>query len=253
MGVFIVFILVLIAFLYFGGFLEIKNASKIKGIQGELKVAKTLWRLDESKYRVLNNIYLAANGGITQIDHVIVSIYGIFVIETKNYKGWIHGSQNSEQWALTYYREKIKFRNPIKQNNGHIFMIKKVLSRFKNIRYHSIIVFVGEAELKNTHTTTPVLSINQLLPTILENQRQNLTFEQVDKIQKIIIECNIKDRDRERRLVRSVKKHVALKRKKIEILVCPNCGGDLVERKGQYGKFYGCSNFPKCKFSKSLN
>lgn len=34
------------------------------------------------------------------------------------------------------------------------------------------------------------------------------------------------------------------------IEVCPRCGGSLVERSGKYGKFFGCSNYPKCRFIK---
>ena len=30
--------------------------------------------------------------------------------------------------------------------------------------------------------------------------------------------------------------------------VCPECGGDLVQRKGRYGTFVGCANYPKCKY-----
>jgi DNA topoisomerase I len=32
---------------------------------------------------------------------------------------------------------------------------------------------------------------------------------------------------------------------------CPRCGGNLVEREGKFGKFLGCRNYPKCKFTKS--
>jgi len=34
--------------------------------------------------------------------------------------------------------------------------------------------------------------------------------------------------------------------------VCPKCGGNLVERIGKYGKFYGCSNYPKCQYTKNI-
>ncbi len=34
--------------------------------------------------------------------------------------------------------------------------------------------------------------------------------------------------------------------------VCPKCGGTLQLRNGKFGKFYGCSNFPKCRYTKKL-
>ncbi|WP_265088790.1 nuclease-related domain-containing protein [Psychrobacter immobilis] len=70
--------------------------STFKGILGETVINIATWlKLEKENYHRLNNITLPlANGGSTQIDHVIVSVYGIFVIETKNYKGWI------QRWIL---------------------------------------------------------------------------------------------------------------------------------------------------------
>lgn len=41
--------------------------------------------------------------------------------------------------------------------------------------------------------------------------------------------------------------------KNITIIRCPKCGGELIKRKGRYGEFYGCSNFPKCRYAKSIS
>ena len=49
----------------------------------------------------------------------------------------------------------------------------------------------------------------------------------------------------------SNKEHIEnIKKTQVEIKqgICPRCGGKLVERNGQYGTFYGCSNYPRCKF-----
>lgn len=89
---------------------------KIKGLIGEWRVRKQLERLPAEDYKILNDITIKAKKATSQIDHLIISPYGIFVIETKNYRGWIHGSENSEYWFQTIYRTKAKFRNPIKQN-----------------------------------------------------------------------------------------------------------------------------------------
>lgn len=61
---------------------------------------------------MLNDIMLPTEKGTSQIDHVIISSYRVFVIETKNYSGWIHGSENSEDWMQTIYsqmKEKQKY------------------------------------------------------------------------------------------------------------------------------------------------
>ena len=34
---------------------------------------------------------------------------------------------------------------------------------------------------------------------------------------------------------------------------CPKCGSNLKIKLGKYGKFYGCSNYPKCTFTQKFN
>jgi hypothetical protein len=61
---------------------------KIKGVIGEKITAVILKFLNKSEYKVVNNLVLMLGDQTTQIDHVVISEFGIFVIETKNYKGW---------------------------------------------------------------------------------------------------------------------------------------------------------------------
>ncbi|MDU2025000.1 MAG: nuclease-related domain-containing protein, partial [Finegoldia magna] len=64
---------------------------RIKGYMGEAVVKIKLSSLDKEKYSVINNLVLENRGGntySTQIDHLVISTYGIFSIETKNYKGF---------------------------------------------------------------------------------------------------------------------------------------------------------------------
>lgn len=49
----------------------------------------------------------------TQVDHVIVANYGIFVIETKNYKGWIIGDGFDDNCKQAINKRKEKLHNPI--------------------------------------------------------------------------------------------------------------------------------------------
>lgn len=124
--------------------------SSFKGILGETVINVAMWlKLDKETYHRLNNITLPlTNGGSTQIDHVIVSIYGIFVIETKNYKGWIYGSECQRQWTQAFANgRKYKFQNPLRQNYLHIKTLADLLEL--DMRYfHSMIAFIGECELK---------------------------------------------------------------------------------------------------------
>lgn len=90
-----------------------------KGRIGEHRVAHILSKLPKDRYQVINNLLLrTSSDSTTQIDHVVISQYGIFVIETKFYKGWIYGGENSEYWTQNIYGHKYSLRNPIHQNQG---------------------------------------------------------------------------------------------------------------------------------------
>ena len=191
---------------------------------------------------------IKASKGSSQIDHIVVSIYGIFVIETKNYKGWIHGNEQSEYWTQSIYKKKTKFRNPIKQNWAHIYALKRALSSFEHVKYHSIVVFAGSAKLKNVRSQVPVVYDYQLLQTIMENRGiPTLSIAQVNTIAEKIRTLLIQEKEAH---IHQVQNICALKSRD-KSSVCPRCGGNLVVRDGCYGRFYGCSNYPKCTYTQN--
>ncbi|WP_198166077.1 nuclease-related domain-containing protein [Sporosarcina ureae] len=101
--------------------------SKWRGAVGERTVRKRLEKLGE-EYRAYHDHYVEdAQYGFTQIDHVVNSKYGLHVIETKHYKGWIFGSENQKYWTQIIFKNKQKFYNPIRQNYGHIKALKSRL------------------------------------------------------------------------------------------------------------------------------
>ena len=136
-----------------------------KGAIGERKVNKILNNLSE-EYITITDLLLKTEKGTTQIDHVVVSYKGIFVIETKNYEGWIFGSDNQKYWTQVLYKNKYKFYNPVWQNKGHINAIKKILNRY-DIPIYSIIVFNDRCRLKKITSETPVIYMSNLKNYIL--------------------------------------------------------------------------------------
>jgi hypothetical protein len=220
---------------------------KIKGYFGEKSVAFFLSSLDESKYKVINNIMLQVESKTTQIYHVIVSNYGIFVIETKNYKGWITGNEFDDYWKQTIYKRKERLYNPIKQNYGHIQALKELLSEFNDINYISIVAFTTKADIKVTSKTDVVYTIN-LAKTIKKYDNKTIADSVKDKIYSRLISLNIDSKDNRKAHVEAIHKSVLEKSKKVNNAICPKCGGEIVSRNGKYGQFRGCSNFPKCRF-----
>ena len=92
---------------------------------------------------------LPTEDGTTQIDHIIVSKYGIFVVETKNMNGWIFGSERQKMWTQQIYRHKTKFQNPLHQNYKHVKTLENALD-IEPEKIVSVIVFVGEATFKTS-------------------------------------------------------------------------------------------------------
>jgi hypothetical protein len=151
----------------------------------------------------------------------------------------------------TIYGQKTRFYNPIRQNQWHINALKKVLSDYQDVTiYHSIVVFTGSAELKNVYTTTPVVYGGELVDTILNQSKTYcLSVEQVKSIANRLNEINILDKEAKRTHVNQTRFRIYEQNRNEKSLICPRCGSSLVVRNGQYGTFYGCPNYPKCRYT----
>lgn len=219
-----------------------------KGKVGEKRVASILERLPEDDYKVINDLLLSSNGYSTQIDHIVVSVYGIFVIETKFYQGWIYGGENSEYWTQNIYGNKYRLRNPIHQNQGHIRALKFLLNEYRNIPYISIVAFSRQASL-GVDAHTPVIYWDEIPRIINQFENKVLTQSQVRNISDFLLAHNVEDKAAKKQHVANVR-HNELKRDiAVSNGICPRCGGTLTLRQGKYGKFYGCSNYPRCNYT----
>ncbi|NTZ96895.1 NERD domain-containing protein [Pseudomonas koreensis] len=119
-----------------------------KGHTGELRLRLfARWHLDKQTYRRMHNVTLNTIDGTTQIDHVFISPYGIFVVETKNISGWIFGSEKQSQWTQRLYQKTFKFQNPLRQNYKHLKALEVALGVVTEY-LHSVIVFVGASSFK---------------------------------------------------------------------------------------------------------
>lgn len=215
---------------------------KIKGYIGERRVSETLKRLNNRKYIVLHNIELKIKGSTSQIDHIIVSDYGIFVIETKNYKGWILGYEKDKYWTQAIYKYRHKFYNPVLQNQGHIYALKHVLKNYPFLRYFSIITFTKRATLK-TKTYTDVVYTHKLVKTIKKYDSAYINERTKNEIVAVILNARTNNRSQEKKIIdnSNISKNDS----------CPKCGVNLIKRNGKYGFFWGCGNYPDCKYTRN--
>jgi len=234
------------------------------GTEGELCVSNILSQLPD-EYITLNNVILKTPRGTTQIDHIVVSKHGVFVIETKNYRGNIYGNDDQKEWKQlivtpvtfdnnwwkTYtYVTKNYFYNPVKQSLGHMYAVKDELKDFPHLPIVPIVVFAGEANIRYVHSKHHVILGDDLVNTITQYQSLFLSDNGLSKVLSIL-------REKDQSEIITTKEHVDNIRKahfesldKVREGICPWCGGELVLRSGPYESFYGCSNYPKCKFIK---
>ncbi|MCL7943637.1 nuclease-related domain-containing protein [Marinobacter sp. ATCH36] len=121
-----------------------------KGKAGEFLVNVSARRLlEKSRYHLINNVTLPTEDGTTQIDHVLISEFGVFVVETKNMKGWIFGSPHQRFWTQKIFRSNHKFQNPLHQNYKHVKTLQALLG-FGDHQMHSVVVFVGDSTFKTS-------------------------------------------------------------------------------------------------------
>lgn len=258
------FILILfcIAFVGFIVFNVWYNSQEQKGKRGEMRIHEILLQMPED-YHVIDDVVLKTNKGTTQIDHIVVSKYGIFVIETKNYRGEIYGDDNRQQWTqiivtdVTYrkkwyktytYVSKSHFYNPVKQSIGHLYEIKKILSEWPCLKIIPIVVFAGTANLSNVKSNKHVIYDNNLIATIQNYRTVYLSDSDVQSVLNRILEKNRRNIIDNTTHVRNVYAAKNNYNRKLASGICPKCGGKLVLRSGKFGNFYGCSNYPNCNF-----
>ncbi|MEZ0223939.1 MAG: NERD domain-containing protein [Alphaproteobacteria bacterium] len=222
----------------------------LRGWIGETKTALNMWFfLDSWVYQRTHNVIIPSKNGTTQIDHLLVSPYGVFIVETKNMKGWIFGSEDQPTWTQALWGEKFPFQNPIRQT----FRQKKVLAEFLELDesfIHTVIYFTGDCKFKTPLPSNVIRS--GLGSHIKQYQDQILSPEEISRILKKIGLLA---------LVPSLttKEHVkSLRERHSSTTICPKCGSGLVERRARSGpnygaKFLGCSNYPKCRFIRDIS
>lgn len=254
------------------------------GSFGEYMTYRNLRRYEDLGAKFLFNVYIpSGEGRTTEIDVLMITGYGIFVFESKNYSGWIFGDENSQNWTQCLPGQgqavKERFYNPVKQNSGHIKNLKKLIGEGK---YWSITVFSDRCTLKEINVTRPdVYVINRsrvkyVVQDIIEAQTEkildpeavysmllpyaNATEEQKQQHIEDVLEASGRMNAK-----RNARVHEADKQKPEAArcseacgeLICPRCGGKLVLRTVKRGentgkRFYGCGNYPKCRYTREI-
>lgn len=229
----------------------------IKGMVGEFAVKMgAVLTLPSSVYRRYHNVTLPTTDGTTQIDHVFVSVFGVFVIETKNMGGWIFGSKWDREWTQVFPgAQKYKFQNPLRQNYRHVRAMENALAEIglPGGAVKSVVIFVGDAELKRQmpENVTVGLGGNRYIRSF---RTPILSEGQVAEI------CAAIEAERMKPSWRTNRQHARNLRQRKDGMTsrrCPRCGQTMVLRTAKRGpgageQFWGCKGFPACRMVEKM-
>ncbi|HHB1654729.1 nuclease-related domain-containing protein [Bacillus cereus] len=200
----LIFELILIAVLIPLNSVVKKHVPKWKGKAGEKLVKRILSKLDPKSYFVLHNVTVYTEyGDTTQIDHIVIAETGVFVVETKNYEGWIYGSEKAARWTQGIFRKKHSFQNPFRQNYKHIKAIEWVMEQ--QLPCISIAAFHPKCSLKRVDVHSKgkhALYYNDLKSCIESYTEVQLTNDEVQYIYQTMLRANITDKGIEKKHVK---------------------------------------------------
>ncbi len=215
----------------------------------------------------LRNLYIPkGNGETSEIDLVYITQKGVFVLESKNYSGWIFGNETEMYWTASLSNgQKNRFYNPIKQNRSHIKWLRGVVG--EDVPLFSVIVFSERCELKKvsvTSTDVKVVKRDRLyaaIRTIWDASKDALSPAELERLCGELKRFTNKDAAVKEAHIEAIRKNIEKREKtaapQTDSLICPRCGKALVVRTARKGpnagqNFYACSGFPQCRYTCSV-
>jgi restriction system protein len=177
---------------------------------------------------------------------VIISIFGIFVIETKNMDGWIFGSADQNGWTQSFRKKRFRFQNPLRQNYRHTRSLAEFLKLDHDV-FHSVVFFIGDCELK---TPLPENVLTSGLPRYVKAFTiPILSPERVAEIEKRLLAL------KSDQTLNTANHLASLEARYGSETTCPKCGGELVKRVAKQGtragrSFFGCVGYPRCRYTR---
>ncbi len=233
----------------FEGMEKIKNLkANFIGAIGESAIHQVALAYLDDNYYVLNDIVLKATNGTTQIDQIIVSKFGIFVVEVKNYKGWIFGNEKDAQWTQTLTSGKYRFQNPLRQNYKHVKTLQSLLNYPDNL-FKSMVTFLT-ADFKTEFPENVVNNGTDYFHFIQKHQTVLLSDDEVKTSVDKIISHRLSDEEHQAHITKIKEQYNNADENNAP--QCPRCANTMVLRTAKSGsnmgnQFWGCSRYPQCK------
>lgn len=241
---------------------KIPTANEIKGSFGEW-LAKVYAKTTPGAL-VLHDVLIdGADGYTSQIDLLIVGNKGIYVIEAKMFAdAKIYGDTKKSKWNYYKHGKKYEIYSPLKQNKKHVEYLKVFLKDYGDIPCFSIVAMIcddlkisgeiNDGDNLNTAICSSLPAMEDAIykiaehkATVFDDTKKQDVFEYIKNNQRVGKDARLEH-----------KQNVIAYKESLEELrkhrICPYCKSELILRNGKNGKFYGCSNFPKCRYTASI-
>lgn len=239
--------------------------AQVKGTVGEVVATGLATMVLSEEYLVLHDVVIPAGGGTTQIDQLILSPYGVFVVEVKNYQGWIFGRERDPTWTQRLRGGSYTFQNPLRQNYKHVKALQ-ALTGLPVEKFVSVICFSAETTFK-TPLPRNVTRGTRYLDYVREFREPQLTPEELERIRTVLGTERLSSAAHraylaERRTREAGPSTMAAAHPtggpQPDGAVCERCGKVMVLRTAKRGpqtgsQFWGCSGYPACRMIKPLH
>ena len=227
--------------------------AEVRGLQGEEELLRRLERRlplgGDSGYRIVRNLMFETPTGTTQLDFTIVSAFGIFIVEAKNYTGWIFGDPSRPRWTQSLPGgRKFQFQNPINQNFKHLAVLSDKTGIPQNLIF-PLVAFADGCDFK-TEMPANVMHFDEVAAYIQRFKSIIIKPEQLTEIMEALLSWdNAIDERKKRDHVQNLKDAHAPASIHDRNVLCPVCGNRMVLRRSKRdgNQFWGCSKYPGCR------
>ena len=229
------------------------SEAELRGLRGEDEMFGLLKRRlplgGERGYRIVRNLMFETPTGTTQLDFAIVSAFGIFIVEVKNYSGWIFGDPNDKRWTQSLKGgRKFPFQNPIHQNFRHLAVLAEKTGIPQNLIF-PLVAFADDCVFK-TEMPANVMHFVDVAEYIRRFKMIVIKPEQLTEIMEaFLLWDNAIDNEKRSDHVRNLKDAHAPASIHARNVLCPICGNRMVLRRSSKrgNPFWGCSKYPGCR------
>lgn len=172
-----------------------KQVKKDKGLYGEYELFKYLKNIN-SDFKIVPNVYIPNDFGVTEIDMVLIHNSGIYIFENKNFQGTIKGSEKDRKWIQELGGQRNEFFSPVVQNRGHVIAIMKYLKKrgfTRFIPHYSVIVFPEDSTLDvgviyDKYTNVTKMKGLRVILNYLMSGNKILSHNDVEELYELFIE-----------------------------------------------------------------